>query len=257
MLSRDAAARIIQRAVRRRIFRRSHLNEEALRRQELSVAIQRHRAKLDAHEREFNFLSRLPAEAVLQLSLQKVTRAAILIQAFWRGLRVRRRIEEIKLEYRTVPRRTQRIPKQPDDFYKPITEERRTELIKQLRLRGGTGDHEEYLREYCSFLERQVAWEAQRLKKADFNHEVRSMLKSLCGVKGLTDSLAYVVENPTPEEKAVARETFKQRVPDPKRWWKALERDWEWQAVGGNIIEEVERYKLDLYRSRNMKYAGM
>lgn len=257
MLSRDAAARIIQRVVRRRIIRRKNDTQEAMRRQELSIAIQRSRAKLDAHEREYTFLSRLPAEAVLQLSLQKVTRAATLIQAFWRGLRVRRRIEEIKLENRAVPRRTQRIPKQPDEFYHQITEERRAELIKQLRLRGGTGDHDKYLREYSDFLERQVAWEAQRLRRADYNHEVRSMLKSLCGVAGLTDSLAYVVENPTPEEKAVARETFRQRIPDPKRWWKALERDWEWQAVGGNIIEEVERYKLDLYRSRRMKYAGM
>jgi predicted Mrr-cat superfamily restriction endonuclease len=156
-----------------------------------------------------------------------------------------------------VTRRTQRLPKPDDDFYRPITEERRAELIKQLRLRGGTGDHEKYLIEYSDFLERQVEWEAQRLQQRDFTNEVQSMLKSLGGVRHITDSLAYVVENPTPEEKAVARETFRQRVPDPKRWWKALERDWEWQTVGGNVIEEIERYKLDLYRKRNLKLAGL
>ena len=80
--SQEYAAKIIQRAVRNRLSRKNPATLEEMRQQELEVLKRRHRQRLEAKEREYLFLSKLPAEAVLKLSLRKQHQAATVVQAF-------------------------------------------------------------------------------------------------------------------------------------------------------------------------------
>ena len=71
-----------------------------MRQAELEVLKAQHRQRLEAKEREYLFLSKLPASAVLHVSLKKQTDAATVLQAFWRGKKARERVARMK----TVPR---------------------------------------------------------------------------------------------------------------------------------------------------------
>jgi hypothetical protein len=76
-LTEDQAARVIQRAMRNRRSRRTNqYTLDAMRRAELDLQKQKHRLRLDAKEREYAFLDRLPPEAVLRLALRKQEEAA-------------------------------------------------------------------------------------------------------------------------------------------------------------------------------------
>jgi hypothetical protein len=260
-LSPDQAAVVIQRAVRARRARNKAYNYDTIRQAELELIKDRLRAKVEAREREFLFLSKLPAEAVLKLALRKQEQAAIRIQAIWKGWRERRNFLKRKS---TVPppfRSSKPVQKSPvslppDDFYAAITPERHEVLLKQIELKG-RGDHDRYIEEYTSFLERQPAWEEIRLKRKSHKHEIRSIVSSLSRCKKFTDELPYTVENPDDNEISIAQDIHRKRIPDPKRWWKTLDYDNEWdlQVVGANILDQIQAYKLEYYRSREMQFA--
>lgn len=260
-LTHNQAAIVIQRAVRARRTRNNSYSYDTIRQAELELVKNRLRAKVEAREREFLFLSKLPAEAVLQLALRKQQQAAIRIQAIWKGWRERknflRRKETVPPAFRSskpVQKRQVQLP--PDDFYSPIPEERYEYLIKQIELKG-RGDHDRYIEEYTSFLERQPTWEEIRLKKKTHKNEIKTIISSLSRTKTFSDELLYTVEDPEEKEITIAQDIHRKRIPDPKRWWKTLDYDNEWdlQVVGANILDQIQAYKLDYYKSREIQFA--
>ena len=260
-LSPDQAAILIQRAVRARRARNKSYNYDTIRQAELELIKGRLRAKVEAREREFLFLSKLPAEAVLKLALRKQEQAAVRIQAIWKGWRERRNFLRLKQAIPPPFRSSKPIQKRPvqltpDDFYAAIAPERHEVLRKQIELKG-RGDHNRYIEEYTSFLERQPAWEEIRLKKKSHKHEISFIISSLSRCKKFTDQLPYTVENPEDDEISIAQDIHRKRIPDPKRWWKALyyDNEWDLQVVGANILDQIQAYKLEYYRSREMKFA--
>lgn len=228
LLDPDQAARIIQRAIRNRKSRNNPKTLQEMRQAELELLKLRHRQRLEAKEREYLFLSKLPAEAVLRLSLRKQSDAATVLQAFWRGRKVRRNYENLKYEIsrsytessaRPAPRKFQ-VPQ--DNFYSIIETQRHDEIIKQIRLKG-KGDLETYKSEYSKFLERQVQWEKIRAQKFSDRNEVKHITKTLGLINSLNEPLKYTIPDATSQEILIAKEIHKRKIPDPKKWWKGLE----------------------------------
>jgi hypothetical protein len=251
----DQAARIIQRAVRNRRSRKTPAVLDEMRRAELQIIKEKHRERLEAKEREYLFLSKLPADAVLKLYLRKQHQAAIVIQAFWRGRAARRKIKNIrKVEppAKVEKIRTYKLP--PDSFYSKISEERHAGLVKRVRLKGN-GDLEEYKEKYSKFLSKQVAWEKLRQQRRGDRLEIQRIIKALIESKSLNKNLNYFVENPTGEELLKARKIHKSKIVDPKKWWMNLDWDDDIEAVGSNILEQIQEYKLNLYRERRLEFA--
>lgn len=249
-LTPDQAAKIIQRAVRNRRSRKTPATLEDMRQQELAIQRQKYRERLEAKEREYLFLSKLPANAVMKLYLQKQHNAAIVIQAFWRGRTARKRLSSRARA--TIPEKPQVIRQYkgpPDTFYSKITEDRHAILLKQIRLKG-SADLETYKDLYSSFLEKQVAWEKFRQQRRADRLEIQNIIKALINSKTLKSELIYNVENPSVEELQKAKKMHKARIIDPKKWWKNLEWDDDLEAVGSNVLDQIQEYKLNLYRER-------
>lgn len=255
----DQAARIIQRAIRNRRSRNTPAVLAEMRQQELQLLKEKHRERLEAKEREYLFLSKLPADAVLKLYLRKQHQAAIVIQAFWRGKSTRKRLAglrntSIPTKPSSIPIRTYKLP--PDSFYSKISEARHSELLKQIRLKG-IGDLEEYKQTYSTFLEKQVAWEKLRQQRRGDRLEIQRIIKALIESKKLSIPLNYLVENPTQAELAKARKIHKSKIIDPKKWWLNLDWDDDIEAVGANILDQIQEYKMNLYRERRLEFARL
>ncbi|OMJ70246.1 hypothetical protein SteCoe_31812 [Stentor coeruleus] len=251
----EQAAIIIQRAVRNRRSRKTPQTLDEMRRQELEILKQKHREKLEAKEREYLFLSKLPAEAVMKLYLRKQHQAATLIQAFWRGRRVRRRFqtrEPLQKSIKRPPIRTYRGP--PDTFYKSITSERHEYLIKQIRLKG-SGDLEEYKDKYSNFLERQVTWEKYRQQRKADRNEIGEIFKTLSSARSLKNPLDFYIDDPNEEELMRAKKIHKSKIVNPKKWWLNLEWDEDIEAVGTGILDQIQEYKLSMYKERRLDFA--
>lgn len=256
--SEEDAARIIQRAVRNRRSRKTPEITDQMKQQELEVLRNIHRQRLESKEREYLFLSKLPAEAVLKLYLKKQHQAATLLQAFWRGRRVRRMLEnrEVKKSISKIQKKTtlRTYKGPPDNFYKKIDLERFEHLIKQVRLKG-SGDLEVYKNEYSKFLDKQIAWEKLRLQRKADRNEISDIFKTLVAAKSLKTPLEYNVTNPTPQEIVNAKKVHKSKIVNPKKWWLSLEWDDDIEAVGSNILEQIQEYKLNMYRDRKLEFA--
>lgn len=249
-LTPDQAARIIQRAIRNRRSRKTPATLSDMRQQELLIQRQKYRERLEAKEREYLFLSKLPANAVMKLYLQKQHNAAIVIQAFWRGRSARKRLESrARVPLPDKPQVIRQYKGPPDTFYSKITADRHASLIKQIRLKG-SGDLETYKDLYSAFLEKQVAWEKFRQQRRADRLEIQSIIKALINSKTLKSELEYNVENPSLDELARAKKIHKARIVDPKKWWKNLEWDDDIEAVGSNVLDQIQEYKLNLYRER-------
>lgn len=253
--SEEHAARIIQRAVRNRRSRKTPEMLEEMRRQELEVLKNRHRSRLEAKEREYLFLSKLPAEAVLKLALRKQHQAAVVLQAYWRGRQVRKRMEGRKRPKIVEKKQVVRNYKGPPDFfYKKIDPERHEFLLKKIRLRGN-GDLRVYIDEYSKFLEKQVAWEKFRLQRKADRNEISEIFKALQTANSLKNPLEYNVLDPSEAELAKAKKIHKGKKINPKKWWLGLEWDDDIEAVGANILDQIQEYKLNMYRERKLEFA--
>ena len=151
-----------------------------------------------------------------------------------------------------MPFRTYKGP--PDDFYKGITPERHEFLIKQIRLKG-SGNLDIYRDEYSNFLDKQLVWEKLRLQRKADRNEVSEIFKALAASKSLKDPLLYNVENPSQKEITLAKQIHKSKIVNPKKWWLNLEWDDDIEAVGVNVLEQIQEYKLNLYRERKLEFA--
>ena len=250
MLTPDQAARVIQRAIRNRRSRKTPATLADMRQQELKILREKHRERLEAKEREYLFLSKLPANAVMKLYLRKQHDAAIVIQAFWRGRSARRQyLTRPRAQLTEKPQVIRQYKGPPDTFYSKLTEDRHSALIKQIRLKG-SADLETYKDSYSAFLEKQVAWEKFRLQRRADRLEIQRIIKALINGKSFKSGLEYEVENPSLEELKKAKKMHKAKIVDPKRWWMNLEWDDDIEAVGANVLDQIQEYKMGFYRER-------
>lgn len=258
----EQAAIVIQRALR---ARRAAKVDPAMRAAEYTTLRARHRHQLEAKEREFLFLQKLPGDAVLRLALKKQEQAATKFQALWRGYKVRKQFPQLKEETDQAHAavRIQRAYrshayKPPiDTFYGPIDLARMKVLWDRIATRmHGAGDHERYMDEYSQFLRKQVAWEALRQQRVAHLDQSRKIVHALVEKRTLMDPLHYHIPDPTSGELARAHKMHETRILSGKKWWKRLDLDeWEEDLVSGSILDDIDNYRLDLYRSRNFKYA--
>ena len=260
----EQAARIIQKAVRARRSRRKELIPE-MRRAEFATLRDRHRRTLEAKEREFYFLQKLPGDAVLRLALKKQEQAATKFQAIWRGYRTRKQFQQLKEESDQTHAavKIQRAFRHhahkslTDNFYEPIDPARWKVMTDRIATRmHGQGDHETYMTEYSLFLKKQLAWEAQRQQRFAHVDQARKIVQALAEKRRLLDPLRYHVPDPTSSEHARAHKIHEQKVLSQTKWWKRLDLDeWEEDLVAGHILDDIDNDRLDLYRQRNFKYA--
>ena len=217
-LTEEQAALRIQRAVKARTVRKRENIYYTTRQAELEVLRQQHRLRLEAKEREFLYLSKLPPNAVMALAIRKQEQAVVRIQALWRGYKARKmhlnRPNPIPVPLSHAPRRPIRAPQ--DNFYKPLHQERIDHLVKQIRMEG-KGSLEQYLNNYSTFLEKQVHWEQYRQDRASYRFEIKNIMNSLSMARYLGDELHYKVQDPTAHEIALAKDIHFRRIPDPKK----------------------------------------
>ena len=256
--SEEQAARVIQKAVRKRQARNNQATLDSMRHQELQTLRNIHRQRLEAKEREFLYLSKLPAEAVMKLTLKKQQEAATTLQAFWRGRQTRKKL---KLENPQLPKKPPKSAPRSfytkDNFYEPLTKERHEAILKEIRLQG-KGDLETYLSTYSGFLDKQVYYEKLRQQRVSDLNESREILRTLKNATTLDAQLLSKVSGPTKSELKKAKKIHKKKMFDPKKWWKNLqhEDEWELEIVGANVIQQIQNYKMDLYRNRQMEFTG-
>lgn len=258
----EQAAVIIQRAVR---ARRRQKVDPAMRATELATLRLRHRRQLESKEREYLFLQKLPGDAVLRLALKKQEQAATKFQALWRGYKVRKQFQQLKEETDQANAavkiqrafRSHAYKPGPDNFYRAIDLTKLKILWDRIATRmHGQGDHDRYMEDYSNFLRKQVAWEALRLQRVAHLDQCRKIVHALVEKRTLQNPLHYHIPDPTSGELARAHKMHETRVLSAKKWWKRLELDeWEEDLVAGSILEDIDNYRLDLYRQRNFKYA--
>lgn len=258
--SEEQAAKAIQRAVRNRQHRKNPGVLLEMRQAELEIQKQHHRRRLEKKEREYLFLAKLPAHAVLRMTLRKQEDAAVALQAFWRGKKARQRVTQLKQA--TVPTPSIAAAKKynppPDNFYRPLDPARHEAILKTLRTRGA-GDLEEYKFEYSRFLDKQVNWETMRKTAYSNRNEAKTIMKTLQSAKSLEEPLRYTIGDASAQERAKAKLIHRRKLQDPAKWWKNLEDDdeWEMEVIGANVVAQVQAWKeLEFYKSRRLEFAG-